>query len=106
MFSKDEMIQAKQFRSLSQKGLRHQILTHEKIGVLFNTGLDAVLLSYSRYQALINQIEASENALEDLEIAVTMNPRLNIPTNEWLNHPEGVSTLELYRQRQQDHPHP
>lgn len=74
--------------------------------VLFNTGLDAVLLSYSRYQALINHIDELENALEDLEIDVTLNSRLNTPTNEWVTYPEGVPTIELYRQRQKDRPHP
>ena len=50
-FSKDEMIQASQFRTLSQRAIQEQLKDHGKIGVLFpNTGLDAVLMSYTRYE--------------------------------------------------------
>ncbi|WP_029421570.1 hypothetical protein [Alicyclobacillus macrosporangiidus] len=102
-FSKEEMIQANQFRTISQKALQQQLRKHAKIGVLFpSTGLSAVMMSYERYEALIKRLNELENALEDIEIAKTYGSRLQTPEEEWINHPEGVSTVELYRQRQKE----
>ena len=97
-FAKDEMIQAKEFRVLSQKALQHEIKAHEKIGILFpNEGLDAVMLSYEKYVALVNRITELEEIIEDIEIEKTLGGRIDTPLESWIEHPEGVSTLEMYR---------
>lgn len=102
-FAKDEMIQANQFRSLSQKALQQQLQAHEKLGVLFqNTGLDAVMLTYERYAALVDRVNELENVLEDIEIEKAFGYRLNTSTETWIERPEGMSTLEMYRQRQKE----
>lgn len=64
-FSKEEMIQASQFRTLSQRAIQEQLREHEKIGVLFpNTGLDAVLMSYTHYEAIVNRLDELEKIIE------------------------------------------
>lgn len=102
-FSKEELIQANQFRILSQRAIQEQLKEHEKIGVLFqNTGLDAVLMSYTLYEALIKRLNELEEVLEDLELEKTLGYRVNTLPEEWIEHPEGVSTLEMYRKLQKD----
>lgn len=102
-FSKEELIQANQFRILSQRAIQKQLKEHEKIGVLFqNTGLDAVLMSYKLYEALVKRLNELEEILEDLELEKTLGYRVNTPSEEWIAHPEGVSTLEMYRKRQKE----
>ncbi|CAB3395236.1 hypothetical protein [Kyrpidia spormannii] len=99
-FSKEEMLQANQFRALSQRELQKRLKTHEKLGILFaNQGLGAVMLSYERYEALVNRLNDLENLLEDIELEQTFGYRLNTPADEWVAHPEGASTLEMYHKR-------
>lgn len=102
-FSKDEMIQANQFRSLSQKAIQRQLNEHEKLGVLFqNTGLDAVMMSYKRYEAMAERLAALEEAVENMQLIQEFGHRFDSPEEEWLEHPEEMSTLEMYRKRQKE----
>ncbi|HHY66478.1 MAG TPA: hypothetical protein GX517_04655 [Alicyclobacillus sp.] len=102
-FAKEEMLQANQFRTLSQRELQKRLKAHEKLGILFaNQGLGAVMLSYERYEALVNRLNDLENLLEDIELEQTFGYRLNTPADEWVAHPEGSSTLELYRRRKRE----
>ncbi|WP_157067185.1 hypothetical protein [Alicyclobacillus shizuokensis] len=109
-FAKDEMLQANQFRSISQKALQEQLRTHEKIGVLFNNvGLDAVMMSYKRYEAIVKRmneleemVEKLEDMVENMKLMQEFGRRFNASREEWIEHPEGMSTLEMYRQRQKE----
>ena len=102
-FSPDEIIQANQFRTLSQKSLQQELRVHEKLGVYFpNQGLTAVMLTYERYKALLERLAELENAAEDSELLREYGERAHTPRDMWLEHPDGVSTLDAYRQRQED----
>lgn len=104
-FSKEEMIQANQFRSLSQRALQQQLRSHEKLGVLFqNAGLDAVMMSYERYEAIVKRLTELEDVVENIQLVQEFGYRFNAPKEEWIEHPEGMSTLEMYRQRRKNEP--
>lgn len=45
-------------------------------------------------------IEAEER-LENIELEEEFGHRVNTPLQEWIEQPEGVSTLDTYRKRQQ-----
>ena len=102
-FSSDEIIQANQFRTLSQKFLQQELRVHEKLGVYFpNQGLTAVMLTYERYKALLERLTELEDALENAELSQEYGERTQTPDDMWLDHPDGLSTLDAYRQRQKD----
>lgn len=102
-FEKEEMIQASQFRVLSQRALKRELAEHEKLGVLFpNEGLEAVMMSYERYEALVNRLEQLEGALDDLELEKMFGHRADTPVEDWIEHLDSVSTGEMYRRRQKE----
>ncbi|MCI0184212.1 hypothetical protein [Sulfoacidibacillus ferrooxidans] len=102
-FTKEEMIQANQFRTLSQKALQQELQSHEKIGVLFqNTGLDAVMMSYERYAAMVERLTELEEMVENIQLIQEFGRRFTAPKEQWIEHPEGMSTLEMYRQRRKE----
>lgn len=102
-FTKEEMIQANQFRTLSQKALQQELQSHEKIGVLFqNTGLDAVMMSYERYAAMAERLTELEEMVENIQLIQEFGHRFTAPKEQWIEHPEGMSTLEMYRQRRKE----
>jgi hypothetical protein len=102
-FSKDELIPARAFRTLSQRELAQKLRTHEKLGILFaQEGLDAVIVSYERYAALVERLAQLEETLDDAELAAAFGARAETAPDAWIAHPEGVSTETLYRQRRPD----
>lgn len=102
-FTKEEMVQASRFRVLSQRALKHELAEHEKLGVLFpNEGLEAVMMSYERYEALVQRLEQLEDALEDLELEKMFGRRADTPLEDWIEHPDSMSTGERYRRRQKE----
>jgi len=102
-FIKEEMIQANQFRSLSQKALQQELQSHEKIGVLFaNTGLSAVIMSYERYAAMTERLAELEEIIENMQLAQEFGYRFKAPKEQWIEHPESMSTMEMYRKRQKE----
>jgi|GEM_PF-4189417 len=102
-FSPDEIIQANQFRTLSQKSLQQELRVHEKLGVYFpNQGLTAVMLTYERYKALLERLTELEDALENAELSKEYGERTETPGDMWPEHPDDLSTLDAYRQRQRD----
>ncbi len=104
-FTKDELIPASAFRTLSQRELSQKLRTHEKRGILFaQEGLDAVIVSYERYAALVERLAALEETLDDTELAAAFGSRAKTSPDAWIAHPEGVSTEMLYRQRRPDSP--
>jgi len=104
-FTKDELIPARAFRTLSQRELAQKLRTHEKLGILFaQEGLDAVIVSYARYAALVERLAALEEALDDTDLAAAFGSRVETSPDDWIAHPEGVSTAMLYRQRRSDSP--
>ncbi|RIV17188.1 hypothetical protein D2Q93_15820 [Alicyclobacillaceae bacterium I2511] len=99
-FSPDEIIQANQFRLLSQKTLHQELIKHEKLGVFFpNKGLEAVMMSYERYKVMAERLAELEEEVENLDLIQKFGDRFNAPKEEWVEHPEGMSTLEIYRER-------
>ena len=79
-FSPDEIIQANQFRTLSQKSLQQELRVHEKSGVYFpNQGLTAVMLTYERYKALLERLTELEDALENAELSQEYGERPQTP---------------------------
>lgn len=102
-FAKEEMIQANQFRVLSQKALQEQLHEHEKIGVLFqNSGLDAVMMTYERYAAIVERLHELEEMFENMELGNDFGYRFNAPETKWIAQPEGTSTLEMYLKRRNE----
>lgn len=102
-FSPEEIIQANQLRSLSQKELQNALEVHEKLGVYFsNKGLSVVMMQYQRYKALVERLEGLEEKLENMEFERAFGHRANTPVEHWIEQPEGMSTLERYRQHQKD----
>ena len=102
-FSPEEIIQANQLRSLSQKELQNALETHEKLGVYFsNKGLSAVVMQYQRYKVLVERLEMLEEELENMELEREFGCRAHTPVEHWIEQPEGMSALELFRQRQKD----
>ncbi len=102
-FSPEEIIQANQLRSLSQRELQKTLEVHEKLGVYFsNNGLSVVVMQYQRYKELVERLEAVEEELENIELEREFGHRTNTPAEHWIEQPEGMSTLEMYRHRQQN----
>ena len=99
-FTKDELIPARAFRMLSQRELAQKLKNHEKLGILFaQEGLDAVIVSYERYETLMRQLATLEETLDDTELASQFGSRVETSPDDWMVHPEGVSTEMIYRQR-------
>lgn len=98
-FTKDELIPARAFRTLSQRELARKLKNHEKLGILFaQEGLDAVIVSYERYETLMQKLAMLEETLEDAELAAQLGSRVETAPDNWIPHPESVSTEMLYRQ--------
>lgn len=102
-FSKEEMIPASRFRVLSQRALKQQLKAHAKLGVLFTPeGLEAVLMSYERYEAMAERLAKLEEVVENKQLLEEFRPRFDASQEAWIEHPDGISTLEMYRQRQKE----
>ena len=63
----------------------------DKIGILKNNKLNAVILSVEEYEQLIS----SRNRLEDLESIQMINERLKTPKEEYLNGGNVLKRLDL-----------
>lgn len=102
-FSPEEIIQAKQFRILSQKALQQELSEHEKLGVFFpDKGLTAVMMTFERYRTMAERLVELEEEIENLQLMQEFGNRFTAPKEEWIEHPEDMSTMELYRERQKE----
>ncbi len=99
-FSKPELIRSREFRILSQRALAQKVQEHDKLGILFaDHELEAVMLSYDRYETLMARLAALEEAVDDLQWAHEFGSHTDVPLEDWVSHPAEVSTEALYRQR-------
>lgn len=96
-FSPEEIIQAKQFRVLSQKALQEELSEHDKLGVFFpNKGLTAVMMTFERYKAMAERLEKLEEEIENLQLIQEFRHRFHASQDEFIEKPEGTSFGDFY----------
>lgn len=80
---KEEIIAASDLRTFSQKTLLQMAENFDKLGVISNNHLALALMSWGKYEQIVdqikllsNKIEEYENLLEDIELAKQYNDRV------------------------------
>lgn len=103
-FSPEEIIQAKQFRILSQKALQEELSEHEKLGVFFpNSGVSAVMMTYERYKAMAERLGKLEEEIENLQLIKEFGDRFDASPERFAEKPEGMSFGDFYARFTKDH---
>ncbi|MEW9034154.1 MAG: hypothetical protein AB2404_15770 [Planifilum fimeticola] len=100
-FSPEEIVRAGELKKLNQTELLKRIHRHDKIALDFSKGkgIEGVVLSYETYKALLERIAELEEELEETMIRLKYGYRADTPEEEWLEVPEGVSTMELLERK-------
>lgn len=98
-FSKEEILPAKDLRTLSQKSLLELLSKHEKLGVIVKDELAFAMLKVETLEAMVARIHALEEMVEDMEDASQFGVRTSLPETEWETKLEGMSLLDWYLQR-------
>lgn len=80
---KEEIIAASDLRTFSQKTLLEMAENFDKLGVISNNHLALALMSWGKYEQIVdqikllsNKIEEYENLLEDIELAKQYKDRV------------------------------
>ena len=91
-YIKEEIISSsvvsRQFGSILDKIQSHEL---EKVAVIRNNKMEAVIISLEEYEALNNMQEL----LEDMEIYNSVKDRLNTPKSEFVNFEDVLSKLGM-----------
>lgn len=73
---KEETLAANALRSLSQKSLIDMVNSFEKLGLIVNNNLSIAMLSWDKYESLVDMIQTQmekinelESVLEDIQLA-------------------------------------
>ncbi|MFX3617450.1 MAG: hypothetical protein ACE3JK_07970 [Sporolactobacillus sp.] len=64
---KKETIPAKDLRVLSQKNLLKKLSQNEKLAIIMNDDIKAALLSWDKYERLIDRVESLNAQVEELQ---------------------------------------
>ncbi|MET1249510.1 hypothetical protein ABWW58_12055 [Sporolactobacillus sp. STCC-11] len=64
---KKETLPAKDLRSLSQKNLLEKLSQNEKLAIIMNDEIKAALLSWNKYEQMVDRIEFLNAQVEELQ---------------------------------------
>lgn len=67
---KDETLAANSLRTLSQKSLMEMVKTNEKLGLIVNNELEIAMLSWEKYEEIVDLVHRQEQRIEELECLV------------------------------------
>lgn len=99
-FAPEEIVKARELRSISQKKLRSTLHNVEKLGIDFSDGVSGVMIEYEKYKALVDRIKLLEEELDNLYLnELFKNRQTDIPDEEWVERPSGQSMDEFLRKK-------
>ena len=70
LLERDETLAANSLRSLSQKSLMEMVTNFEKLGVIVNNDISIAMLSWDRYEGLVDLIHEQNEIISNLESLV------------------------------------
>ncbi|AKU27535.1 hypothetical protein ABEO87_13825 [Geobacillus stearothermophilus] len=65
--TKEETLPASALRSLSQKSLLEMVNAFDKLGVIVNNNLSIAMLSWEKYEQLVDNIQELQSKIDELE---------------------------------------
>jgi ATP-dependent RNA circularization protein (DNA/RNA ligase family) len=95
-FSKEEMLPAKDLRTISQKELLDRINKLEKIGVIIKDELAIAMIKYETFETMIARIRELEDKLEDMQLGKMFGGRVG--EESWEEKPEEMTLTEWYEE--------
>lgn len=64
--NREETLAGNSLRSLSQKSLLELVQNHEKLGLIVNNNIEIAMLSWDRYEEIVEVISEQQEKLEEL----------------------------------------
>lgn len=101
-FTVEQHLPAGELRKISQEKLLELIKQRHQIGLMFNNSLEAVVLPTDLFVEVLNRLKDLEEKMEQIEVSTLYNNRKGPyeSPSDWIEAPEGMSPLELYRENQ------
>ncbi|KPC69374.1 hypothetical protein ADL26_18965 [Thermoactinomyces vulgaris] len=98
-FAREELISANELKEISKDQLFEEKLhAFQKLGLVHNNELRAVILDIKAYEQLLDRLEELENMHEDLRLADEMAERLQIASTEWIEKSPNQTRLQFLSQ--------
>jgi hypothetical protein len=95
-FTREELISSDELKKLDYEQLFDELLTsYEKLGLLHNNELKAVILPIHTYELLLMRLEKLEDLYEDLVLSNNLEDRVHLVAEEWIEKPVQVSRVQF-----------
>jgi hypothetical protein len=95
-FTREELISSNELKRLDHDQLFDELLaTYEKLGLVHNNELKAVILPIQSYELLLGRLEKLEDLYEDLVLSNDLDDRLHLAVEEWIEKPAQVSRIQF-----------
>lgn len=67
LLDKEEILPANSLRTLSQKSLMEMVINFDKLGLIINNNLSIAMLSWDKYEVLVDIIDEQNKKIAELE---------------------------------------
>lgn len=103
VFAREELISSSELKDISKKKLFDEMLqAFQKLGLVHNNELRAVILNIETYEKMVDRLEQLEDLCEDLALADELHDRMQLSTSEWMEKPAHISRLDFFKQSLKD----
>ncbi|MFC7443183.1 hypothetical protein [Laceyella putida] len=98
-FAREELISASELMEIGKEQLFEEKLhAFQKLGLVHNNELRAVILDIKAYEQLLDRLEELEEMHEDMRLADELTERLNIASTDWIEKPQAQTRLNFLSQ--------
>lgn len=94
-FARDELISASELVTISKDQFEEKLHAFQKLGLVHDNELRAVILDLKAYEELLDRLEELEEMHEDMHLADELTERLHVASTEWIEKPKAQSRLHF-----------